>query len=463
MSKGAHSVAWVPAVERSDGPLYLSIAQAIGRDIESGVLRPGQRLPPQRALADVLGVDFTTISRAYAAASKDGLVEGRVGQGTYVKEAVQRQRDAQPRSHDQRVDMSMNMPPRLEDPALIRQAFLAFEGNRSIDELMRYQSPGGNPDDRVQAKQWLGGKLPLENLDDLVLCNGVQGATWSILSQVTSPGDTICCEEVCYPGVLTLAKQMELNVTPVAMDDRGVLPEALARICEQEKPKALYVTPTLHNPTTITTPEDRRGSLAKVIERYDILTIEDDAYGVVASSAPAPLACFAPAQTWYLASLSKCLAPALRVCLVQPPVGSSSEGFKRSIRANGSLVSPLSANLATDWMRTKLADEITAAIRLETNKRQEIFSKWVPDVQLKEDAYHAWMPLPAELSAMQLVLSLRGVDLGVVPAQAFAPSNSPNAVRIAMGASESRRSFEAALRTLVDVLENPQETAWMVV
>ncbi|MEM9585252.1 MAG: PLP-dependent aminotransferase family protein [Pseudomonadota bacterium] len=463
MSSSAQNVAWMPVIAKSDGPVYLAIARAIGDDIYSGVLRPGQRLPPQRALAEALGVDFTTVSRAYNAASKDGLVEGRVGQGTYVKAGDAPQRNAPSRLRDHSVDMSMNMPPRFDESALQRKLFDVLDGAAAQDWLMKYQSPGGHAEDRLQAMQWLSEKQQLENTSDLVLCNGVQGAAWSILSQITVPGDTICCEELCYPGVLTLAKHMKLNVCPVAMDDQGVIPEALDAACAEQNPKAFYVTPTLHNPTTVTMSEARRQSLSKVIVRRDLLTIEDDAYGVVSASAPAPLAYFAPAKTWYLASLSKCLAPALRACLVLPPVGTSPEGFKRSIRASGNLISPISASLATHWMRSKLADKVTDAIRKETRKRQDAFAKWLPDTPVKDDAFHVWMPLPSNLSAMQLVLSLRGVDLGVVPAQVFAPGDAPNAVRIAIGSSESLTSFEEAVKALADVIANPHDTAWMVV
>ena len=127
------------------------------------------------------------------------------------------------RGRDQNVDLSMNMPPQIDDPALQREMYQPLGGAGGLGWLTRYQAPGGGLEDRLQAMQWLSNKQPLENTDDLVLCNGVQGASLSILGQITSPGDTICCEELCYPGVLTLAKQMSLNVVPVTIDDRGRL------------------------------------------------------------------------------------------------------------------------------------------------------------------------------------------------------------------------------------------------
>src|SRR5690606_11672753 len=59
---------WRPAIRKGTSPLYLAIADALAADIQSGALAPGDRLPPQRALAEVLDIDFTTVSRAYAEA-----------------------------------------------------------------------------------------------------------------------------------------------------------------------------------------------------------------------------------------------------------------------------------------------------------------------------------------------------------------------------------------------------------
>src|SRR6185503_18845433 len=102
----------------------------IAADMASGRLEPGARLPPQRALAKVLGIDFTTVTRAYAEAGKRGLVEGRVGHGTYVRLRQTRSAPVPSRA----VDISMNLPPRFEDVALATRlqggiAMVAGEGN----------------------------------------------------------------------------------------------------------------------------------------------------------------------------------------------------------------------------------------------------------------------------------------------------------------------------------------------
>src|SRR5690349_16733362 len=76
---------WIPDISKIDGPRYLAVAGAIANAIDSGELPPGSQLPPQRDLADKLGVTVGTIGRAYALAKKRRLVTGEVGRGTFVR------------------------------------------------------------------------------------------------------------------------------------------------------------------------------------------------------------------------------------------------------------------------------------------------------------------------------------------------------------------------------------------
>ncbi|MCV6586610.1 MAG: PLP-dependent aminotransferase family protein [Marinibacterium sp.] len=468
MSAQGQAAIWCPDVSADQGPLYQAIATAISRDIRAGVLRPGQRLPPQRALAERLGIDFTTVSRAYAAAGKQGLVEGRVGQGTFVCEPPSDPpRAAAPSVPvDRRLDRSMNMPPLFEDAALSRQMLddmQAVQAEAGVEALMRYQPLGGSPDDQRAARDWLASHVALDSYAGLAICSGVQAAVWSILSQTVQPGDTVCCEDFTYPGFLSIARQMGLRVVPVPMNATGLDPAALEEICRTERPRLLYTTPTLHNPTGATMPEAQRRAIAGVVRAHDLAVIEDDAYGVVAPEAPPPLTRFAPQNCWYVATLSKCLAPSLRVCFAIPPETASPDGFWRALHARGGLVSPISARLATRWFATGTATRLTDAIRAETRWRQAAFAERFPDVPMGQGAFHVWLRLPDTLAATDLAFAMRDADLGVVPGQAFAPVAAPNAVRLALGVSRDRHSYAAALTSLADVLAHPEQRNWLVV
>ena len=78
-------------------------------------------MPPQRKLASRLDVDFTTVARGYVEARKRGLIESKVGQGTFVRAGQRRRRSAPPPRPSDIVDFSMNLPPEPDDPELIER------------------------------------------------------------------------------------------------------------------------------------------------------------------------------------------------------------------------------------------------------------------------------------------------------------------------------------------------------
>src|SRR5262249_60038733 len=100
---------WVPTLGDREGPVYRRIVEALNADIVSGRLRRGQQLPTHRALAKALGVDLTTVTRAYTEAQRRGLTQARVGQGTFVAESMSRLGPgARPRPP---LHPSVNLPP----------------------------------------------------------------------------------------------------------------------------------------------------------------------------------------------------------------------------------------------------------------------------------------------------------------------------------------------------------------
>ena len=107
---------WTPTIEDRAGPLYLRIVDALASDIGRGQLRRGQSLPTHRALAKALGIDLTTVTRAYAEAKRRGLTEARVGQGTFVSESAGETR--LPPIATTEIDLSMNLPPQPAEAAL---------------------------------------------------------------------------------------------------------------------------------------------------------------------------------------------------------------------------------------------------------------------------------------------------------------------------------------------------------
>ena len=234
---------WIPSIRKSDGPLYLGIADAIAAAISSGELADGARLPPQRSMASALGIDYTTVSRAYAEAGRRGLVEGRVGQGTFVV----RRPPGKPATlaTGGQVDLGMNVPPPIDDPALAARMWRSLgelERAGGLELLRHYQPPGGTGADRMAGMRWLSRRLPSLAVERVLVCPGAQGAMLAVIGILAEPGDTVLSEALCYPGFRSLAAQLRLSVRPVAIDAEGIIPDDFDAACRRERPKA----PVLH-------------------------------------------------------------------------------------------------------------------------------------------------------------------------------------------------------------------------
>jgi DNA-binding transcriptional MocR family regulator len=122
-----------------------------------------------------------------------------------------------------------------------------------------------------------------------------------------------------YPGLISVAGRLGRRVVAVATDALGMRPDALEQACDAQGATVLYLNPTIQNPVARTMPAARRRQLAKVAQRKGLRIIEDDPYWLFEAQAPEPVAALAPASTYYLSTLSKCLTPGLRTAYVRLP------------------------------------------------------------------------------------------------------------------------------------------------
>jgi len=465
MAKTDSKIAWCPTIRKADGPLYLAITDALSADIISGKLVAGDRLPPQRALAEALEIDFTTVSRAYAEASKRGLVEGKVGQGTYVRK---KHSAARRPVRSGLVDMSMNLPPRFDEAELVSRMWEGIrnlETSDGIDLLMRYQEAGGARRDREAGALWLSSRLDGVTPDRVLICPGAQGALLALVGILAAPGETILAEALTYPGIRSVAAHLRVNLAAVAMDEEGLIPESFEHACLNTKPKVLYCTPTLQNPTTATLPTARRHAIVDIARRYQVPIIEDDAYGALPVTPLPPLASLAPELVYHIAGLAKCVAPALRIAYLVAPEGSATSTVNNAIRATASMASPLTAAIASHWIEYGIAEAVVAAIRRETAARQSIATRILParNVSLDPQGFHAWLALPPPWTRAEFSLRLRSEGISVVASDAFALGTAPEAVRLGLGAPDSREDLSKSLQVVADLLGQSPAAFSMVV
>lgn len=448
---------WLPRLEDGAGPKYLAIADAIADAVAAGALRPGDRLPPQRTLARALSVDLTTVTRGFGEAQRRGLLDGRVGQGSYVRGAEQ----ARPATAAATlVDMSMNMPPQPAAARLrarIADGMAAIMASAEALTQLHYQDSAGIAAHRAAGAAWLSPRLGALPVERLLVTSGAQSALAAILDLSLRPGDTICAGALTYPGFKAAADRARLRIAPLAMDAEGIDPDAFAAACRKARPKALYVVPTIDNPTSATMGLDRRRAIAAIAARHGVAIIEDDAYGMLASDPPPPVATFAPELSWHIASLSKCATPALRIAYVATPGRADTQRLSDEIRATSLMASPLTSALAARWVGDGTLAAIVEAIRCENVARQALARRLLGDAMAAHpEGHHLWLTLPRPWQRGDFVAQALHSGLSVVASDAFATAGRPpEAVRVSIGVVPDRATLERALQRLAYLLDRP--------
>ncbi|RYF80371.1 MAG: aminotransferase class I/II-fold pyridoxal phosphate-dependent enzyme [Comamonadaceae bacterium] len=245
---------WLKRIREGAKPAYILLAELIAEDIHRGVLSVRDPLPTLRELARDLGLNYTTVARGYTEARKRGLIDTHVGIGTVVRGS----HPGLPIRSGTGAAMSMNSPPEPLQPELLAQmnaaAAAVFGGAPAgIHALLRYQDFGGDHADREAGVQWLRSHLPRCQAGQVLVAPGIHSVLMALMTLLARPGDTVCVESLCYPGIKAMAAQLRIRLQALNMDDEGVLPDAFEHACKTLQPRALICNPTLHNPTT--TPE----------------------------------------------------------------------------------------------------------------------------------------------------------------------------------------------------------------
>jgi 2-aminoadipate transaminase len=211
--------------------------------------------------------------------------------------------------------------PELFDTAGLGRAFAAAlaDGGRTL----QYSTTEGDPELRaaIAGRQTARG-LPT-GADDVLVTSGSQQALTLAATVLIEPGDRVLVEEPSYLAALQAFRLAGAEVVPVACDDDGLDPEAVAAAAAEHGARLLYTIPTFHNPTGRTLPLERRLALAAVAERHGLWLIEDDPYGELRyRGEPMPSLASQPGaegRTLALSTLSKVAAPGLRIGWVRTP------------------------------------------------------------------------------------------------------------------------------------------------
>lgn len=459
MSLEHPSARWLKRLVRDGRPIYLGIVAALDAAVREGELQPGDQLPPQRTVAGLLGVDFTTVTRAYAAARRRGLVEAAVGRGTFVRARA---------ADDEAglIDLSMNLPPPPDGISLaacLKETVAAILDRTDAATLMAYHPGAGTLGQKAAGAAWLAPCLGDIAPERVLVCPGAQSALAALLAALVPRGGGLVVDPLTYPGIKALAAALGLRLLPCAIDGEGVLPDALERLCRQERPAAIYLIPTLQNPMAFTLGVERRRAVAELARAHDLQIIEDDPYSRLLDAPPPALASFAPERAFHLATLSKTLSPGLRTAFLACPPGPAADRVQQSLRALALMPAPLMAAVAASWIREGVADRLLAGVRREARARRALAAGLLPAARGAPEGVHLWLPLPEAWPPERLHRAAQDRGLSLVTAEAFATGETwPGGVRISLGGPAKRAVLAQALSAVAALL-NDAPTARLVV
>lgn len=313
--------------------------------------------------------------------------------------------------------------------------------------------------------------MALEGIDasaaDVIVTVGSQQALDLVTRVFIDPGDVVLTEAPTYVTAINTFAAFQADIQHVALDDDGIIPEALeerlaALAAAGRTAKFLYTVPNFHNPAGVTLPAERRARVLEICDRYGLLVLEDNPYGLLRYDGEAERALRAdsPDNVIYLGSFSKTLSPGFRIgwALAPPAVRA-----KLVLAAESAMLSHSSFNqmvvgryLAEHPWREQIKEfnemyrERRDAMLASLDALMPEGTSWTrPD-----GGFFVWLTLPEGLDAKAMLPRAVSERVAYVPGTGFFAS--------AEGHRNMRLSFcypapgqiREGVRRLVSVIEN---------
>jgi 2-aminoadipate transaminase len=282
--------------------------------------------------------------------------------------------------------------------------------------------------------------------DDIVVTNGGQQALDLLARLFCNPGDLVLAEGPAYVGALGAFSAYQGHVIHIDMDEHGLIPEALddimAALAEAGRtPKFLYTVPNHQNPAGVSLSLRRREQLVERAERYDLLLVEDNPYGLLDFKGE-QLPCLhtmAPERVIYLGTLSKIFSPGIRIgwAVAPAPIRRKLTLLKETADLSQS---NLTQYVAERWLSTQpwldQVEQFRDLYRERCDAMLEELSRQIGDQctwSVPTGGFFVWLRLPAGMDSKEMLPGALQARVAYVPGRAFYADGS--------GEREMRLSF----------------------
>ncbi|MGC4095276.1 MAG: PLP-dependent aminotransferase family protein [Polyangiaceae bacterium] len=452
----------------------LSSAERIARDLRALVARStaGTRLPSVRELMREHGSSPVTIQRAITQLVREGRLQTRPGDGTFV---LSKPRSAEP------LDTSWQAVA-LAAPLVTDAAFDTFF---KVPDSSTLVLGSGYPDASLQpasllakaaqraarqARTWA--RLPVEGLPELrewfardvggsadaeqvLVVPGGQAALSTLFRALVPFGGPLIVESPSYFGALGIARAFGLRVVPVPHDEQGIRPDLLQAALASTGARVVYLQPAFSNPTGITLSAERRREVLELVQRNNAFLIEDD-YArdlIVDGPPPVPLYREGNGHVIYVRSLTKSTAPGVRV---------------GAIIAEGTVLSRLrTARAIDDWFLSGLlqatalelvgsasfpgyVQRLSNTLRERRDRTVAALGQHFPEARLRRipnAGYSLWLELPAGSDENALIQDALESGVQVNPGAPWFPAEpSGPHLRLSIAGAPSEHLEEGVRR-----------------
>lgn len=450
---------------QSEGPKYRVLAARIEASIADGTLARGEKMPPVREMAWELDVTPGTIARAYQWLIDRSVLNAKVGSGTFVGGADDPEAPREPLMEERSLspdDILDLRSPQLPDVGQIEQIRQGLRKAAEIDTQSMLFYPNmqqGDPLRELILRQKIK-SFDTEHLtpEHVVLTHGGQHAI-SLIFQTTlkGPKPVVLTEELAYPGFRHAIQQQRARAVAVAQDSEGPVPASVRAACLAHDVQVLTTSGFAHNPTTITTSPARRAEIVALAREFDFQIVDDQSYGLVRRDRPS-YRDLAPERVWFVSSLSKSIAPNLRLGWFVTPDGWARAGQRAASHSSFGVSLPI-MTVGLHVLSDPRAEQIRQAVVDDNAARVAILRETFDGYNLRSapDVAFAYLAMPPgwRASAFQRAVEDAGILIRNIDAYVLVDGRAPNAVRIAINGQVSTQVYRRGCQVMRELLDNP--------
>ena len=448
--------------------LYQQVVDLISGNIDSGTLRPGDRLPSLRQMSIKAGVSVPTVRQAYVELERQRKIRSRPQSGFYVRRTRENplvrpspafRANAQPtacecRSLMDRVYEGLHdpslVPLGIANPSLARPAAKSLHRamkrvmSRAEQSSISYAPTRGEPALRRQiAWRYLDTIGTSVDPDEVCVTNGGQEALSIALQTVAGKGDVIAVESPTYHGTLELIDSLGMLAIEVeTCPEDGVTLSALEKTLDTHPVRACIFSTTLHNPLGVSMPARYREQLAELIEARDIFLIEDDVYGELTfdGNRPKPIAAISRSDKIItVGSFSKTAAPGYRIgWILTGRFQSEVERLKRSLSCTSGLLQQLTlADFLGSGDYDRHLKMLRPVLRQNAERMRASVAEFFPEETRTSSPVGGsvlWLEMPGTVSSSALFDDAIEHGISVAPGTIYSPKNRyENFLRLSFG------------------------------